>query len=124
MPAGSPNSSNKMPIAPKGASQTPATIKPNPKPAVIAKKKKTKITVKFDAGFPNNLFIRGRGADLSWDKGIPLNNVQADEWIWETDRPFATCEFKILINDELYEAGDNHVVQCGAQVIYTPRFSG
>lgn len=124
MPTSNSDSSRSVPLVQKKTTQVPATVKSNPKPMVAGKKKNTKITVKFDAGFPNNLFIRGRGADLNWDKGIPLKNVRADEWVWETDRPFTACEFKILINDERYEAGENHVVQCGAQVIYTPRFNG
>ncbi len=119
MPTSPAESSNKAPT-----SQVPVPIKPTPKPVATTKRKTTRITVKFDAGFPNNLFIRGRGADLNWDKGIQLSNVRADEWVWETDRPFTTCEFKILINDELYEAGENHVLQCGSQMIYTPRFNG
>ena len=83
---------------------------------------KTRVIVKFDTGFSNQLYIRGKGANLNWDKGILLKNVKADEWIWETDASFSTCEFKILINDKHYESGENHPLHAGANVIYTPRF--
>lgn len=83
---------------------------------------KTRVIVKFDTGFSNQLYIRGKGANLSWDKGIPLKNVKADEWVWETDAPFTTCEFKVLINDKYYETGENHPLHAGANVLYTPRF--
>lgn len=83
---------------------------------------KTRVIVKFDTGFSNQLHIRGKGANLSWDKGIPLKNVKADEWVWETDVPFTTCEFKVLINDKHYETGENHPLHAGANVLYTPRF--
>jgi hypothetical protein len=83
---------------------------------------KTRITIHFDVGFPNALYLRGEGADLSWEKGLLLKNVKADEWIWETNKPFTTCQFKILINDYEYEIGDNHLLTCGASVHYTPKF--
>jgi hypothetical protein len=86
------------------------------------RKKMTKVTIKYNVGFNNTVFIRGEGADLSWKKGKPLKNVNADEWVWETDKPFMNCEFKVLINDEKYEAGENHHLQNGSQVSYSPKF--
>lgn len=83
---------------------------------------KTRITVKYDIGFSNQLYIRGQGANLSWDKGQPFKNVKSDEWVWETDTPFTRCEFKVLINDRIYETGDNHVLNHGAALLYTPHF--
>lgn len=84
---------------------------------------KTRLTIKYDAGFPNQLYIRGKGANLSWEKGQPLKNVKADEWIWETETSFTHCEFKILINDQIYENGDNHLLNPGANLLFTPHFS-
>ncbi len=82
----------------------------------------TKITIQYDVGFSNAIFLRGKGATLSWDKGIPLKNTKTNEWVWETAIPFTTCEFKVLINDKEYEIGDNHLLTCGASVHYTPKF--
>lgn len=83
---------------------------------------KTRITVKYDIGFGNQLYLRGKGASLSWDKGVVLKNEKSDEWIWETDQTFTSCEFKVLINDMRYETGDNHTLTCGASMQYTPKF--
>lgn len=83
----------------------------------------TRVTIKYDVGFPNSIYIRGKGANLNWNKGIPLKNVKHDEWIWETDVPFTSCEFKVLINDKHYENGENHHLNCGATIQYTPKFS-
>lgn len=83
---------------------------------------RTRITVKYDVGFSNQLYIRGKGANLSWDKGQPLKNVKPDEWVWETDAHFTNCEFKILINDRVYENGDNHHLNTGSNLLYTPHF--
>lgn len=82
-----------------------------------------KVIVKYDAGFKNTLFVRGQGANLSWDKGVPLKNVKADEWIWEPETSFADCEFKILINDVSYEEGENHRLRKGMKIQFTPHFS-
>ncbi len=83
---------------------------------------KTRVTIKYDAGFPNQLYIRGKGANLSWDKGQPLKNTKPDEWVWETDAHFNHCEFKILINDRVYENGDNHHLNACSTLLYTPHF--
>lgn len=83
---------------------------------------KTCVTIKYNVGYPNQLYIRGKGANLSWEKGIPLKNTKPDEWVWETDAKFAECEFKVLINDRVYETGENHVLHGGATLLYTPRF--
>ena len=82
----------------------------------------TRITIQYDVGFSNSMYVRGKGAALSWEKGVPLKNTQANEWVWETTAPFTTCEFKVLINDQEYEIGDNHLLTCGALIHYTPKF--
>lgn len=82
----------------------------------------TRIIVKYDVGFNNSIYLRGDGADLSWERGIMLKNVKSDEWIWETNIPFTKCEFKVLINDRQYELGENHRLQCGTSFEYTPNF--
>lgn len=49
-----------------------------------AKGKLTRVVIHCDVGFNNNIFIRGNGANLSWDKGIMLLNTRPDEWVWGT----------------------------------------
>jgi len=94
-----------------------------PSQTAMTKNSTTKVTIKFDCGFGNQLFIRGEGcSELHWDKGTKLKNVNRDEWVWETNQPFNQCKFKVLINDIHYEAGDNHQIASGATFRYTPRF--
>ncbi len=100
---------------------TVALATPAPK-AAARKGPKTRITIKYDVGFHNTLHIRGKGADLCWSKGIALKNIKRDEWVWETEAAFSTCEFKVLINDKNYELGENHTLACGANIQYTPNF--
>jgi len=83
---------------------------------------KSRIKIKYDVGFNNALYIRGAGGKLSWDKGQKLQNVGKDEWVWEIDLPSEGCEFKVLINDQKFEVGENHHLAGGTVVQYTPRF--
>ena len=84
---------------------------------------KTVVRVTFDCGFPNTIHIRGEGcASLSWNKGIPMKNVSTNEWIWECPRPFTKLTFKILINDEVYETGENHTISHGDELTIHPTF--
>jgi hypothetical protein len=102
-------------------------IKTKGSPAQVAKKainqrRGTSVLIRYDAGFPNQLYIRGTGANLSWERGIPLKNLGTDQWIWETDLPLTHCEFKVLINDQIFESGENHTLKEGTHIQYTPRF--
>jgi len=86
-------------------------------------KARTKIIARFDCGFPNSLFIRGEGVStLSWDKGAQMKNISPNEWMWESDRPCSTMQFKLLINDNCYEQGENHSIAYGQAIEFTPKF--
>ena len=82
----------------------------------------TRVTIRYDVGLNNNLHIRGCGAGLSWDRGVLMKNVGPDEWIWETNLPFSNCEFKVILNDQQYESGENHRIDAGGKIRYTPKF--
>jgi hypothetical protein len=97
-------------------------ITPKEKEMVSPRKEATRIVIRFNAGYNNNLFIRGSGAGLNWEHGVMLKNIGPDEWVWETTLPFSDCEFKVLINDEQYESGENHHIDDGNGVQYTPSF--
>jgi len=83
----------------------------------------TTVTARVDVGFGNDLFIRGEGAGLSWDKGTLMDNVSPYEWVWKTTRAKSDVEFKFLINDEQWADGDNLSVSPGGASISTPTFS-
>ena len=82
----------------------------------------SKVVVKYDVGFNNQLYIRGSAPGLSWDKGVMMKNIGPDEWVWEVAEPFSSCEFKVLINDHWYEGGGNHQISRGSSIQYTPSF--
>lgn len=86
-------------------------------------KTKTKVIVRFDCGFSNSLFIRGEGiSSLGWDKGVAMKNISPAEWMWESDRPCSTIQFKVLLNDNHFELGENHSIAFGQEIEVTPKF--
>jgi hypothetical protein len=93
-----------------------------PQIQTLQRKGSTRVVVKCDVGFGNAVYIRGKGASLTWDRGVMLHNIKPDEWIWETDIPFSACEFKVLINDKQYELGENHPLTQGSNLQYVPKF--
>ena len=94
------------------------------KPAVkktSAKAAVTTIKAKVDVGFGNNLFVRGQGAGLSWERGTPLVCVDGQTWSWST--PTADkLTFKVLLNDAVWAQGEDVVADPGKQVEISPRF--
>lgn len=84
---------------------------------------KTVILVNYEEKPSKNLFLRGEGLpELSWEKGIELSHVKEDIWMWETESPFSAGEFKILIDDQLFEIGENHPLLHGASIRIRPKF--
>lgn len=109
----------------KTLTKDPLEAKPKTaeKPNSCCATKKTKLIVHCDCGFNNHLTIRGQGAfGLNWTKGIPLKNISSNEWAFETDLPFTESEYKILINDMIYENGPNHILKQGTTTQHTPHF--
>ena len=111
----------KIKASPRRASPRKKAKSPEKKKTGL-KKSATRITIRYDAGLNNNLYIRGEGAGLSWDHGVMLKNVGPDEWVWETSLPFNECEFKALLNDQQYEDGGNHHLDGGIWLQYSPHF--
>lgn len=85
---------------------------------------KTCIIVKYDAGFGNTLHIRGEGegSNLSWGKGIALENIDSDTWVFKTNSQFTNLKYKIVLNDQFYETGENRVINHGKNDEVRPKF--
>lgn len=95
-----------------------------PKPAGVESNSgnlMTTVDVHLDAGFGNTLFIRGEGAGLSWEQGIPLTNIDPKTWRW-TSETKAMVSFKILLNDVIWASGEDLVVPPGEKIVVTPEF--
>ena len=106
------------------AKKAPAKKAVAPKAKTTAKKAlKTSIIARVDVGFGNQLYVRGTGADLSWEKGLQLENVSSYEWAFATTKAKSDVVFKFLINDELWAEGDNATVAKGGSSTSSPVFT-
>ena len=104
--------STKAPVVPA----TPAPVPVLPEPV------STVITATINVGFGNVLTIRGEGPGLSWDRGLVMECVAADQWrvdLGEAARPFL---FKFLVNDLSWSTGPDYTVASGARVTLVPSF--
>lgn len=106
-------------IAP-AATTVSAKAAPGKAPTVTAAAPIT-IEARIDVGFGNNLFVRGQGAGLSWERGLPLENVDSKTWrltVPAKDK----VQFKLLINDSVWAQGEDLVATPGKKVEVTPAF--
>ena len=82
----------------------------------------TTIEAKIDVGFGNSLFIRGQGAELSWDKGQPLNCIDGTTWMWSTTATKEKLVFKLILNDVVWASGEDLVLEPGKKIEVVPTF--
>lgn len=82
----------------------------------------TEIEAKVDVGWGNTLFIRGKGAGLTWDKGTPLSCINGSSWVWLSAASDKVI-FKLLLNDQIWAEGEDVMVAAGDRVELKPVFS-
>lgn len=103
---------------------TPALVKAAPvapKTPIITAASPITIEAKIDVGFGNKLFVRGQGAGLSWDHGIPLECVDSQTWrltVPAQDK----LQFKLLLNDSVWAQGEDLIAAPGKKVEVVPAF--
>ncbi len=83
----------------------------------------TQVSINYTVPAGYQLFIRGEGAGLSWEKGIPVL-IQDGQLVFKApagqDKPVT---YKLLLNDSIWDNGDNHVLTSGKSVTLTPEFA-
>lgn len=110
----------KAPAKKVAAKKVPA--KKAAKPAA-KKAPETSLIAQVDVGFGNTLFIRGEGGGLSWDVGIPMENISPYEWAFASNGKDGDLVCKLLINDENWAEGDNVTVPAGTRQMCSPTFA-
>ena len=94
---------------------------PTPKSPIVTSTAPIVIEAKIDIGYGNNLFVRGQGAGLSWDRGVQLKNV--DQKTWRIAIPASDkLQFKLLLNDTVWAQGEDLVATPGKPVQVVPAF--
>jgi hypothetical protein len=81
----------------------------------------TTVDVKADVGFGNAVFLRGSGGGLTWERGIPLQCVDGKTWRW-SGRVNSLINFKPLLNDRIWSAGNDLTVKPGQKLEVQPTF--
>jgi len=61
----------------------------------------TRLLVTAYIGIGNRLFVRGEGAGLNWERGVPLQFVSIGKWRWEALDVAAPVTCKLYKNDEI-----------------------
>lgn len=91
----------------------PAPTAPTPAEAVLV----IKIHVEED----DVLCLRGEGAGLNWQEGLPLSYTGDDQWRWSAQltQPI-TC--RVYLNDEISAFGDDIVLEPGKTLEVSPSF--
>lgn len=101
-----------------------ASVKAAPTPAkspIVTAAAPITIEAKINVGFGNKLFVRGQGAGLSWDHGVPLECVDSQTWrltVPAKDK----LQFKLLLNDSVWAQGEDVVAAPGKKVEVVPAF--
>jgi len=106
---------------PKGIGKTGTATTPRKSAPTEAKRPVTTIEAKVDVGFGNKLFVRGEGAGLSWDQGVPLKCI--DPQTWQLSVPASDkVKFKLLLNDSVWAKGEDLVAAPGQRLQVAPAF--
>ena len=82
----------------------------------------TEVAARIDVGWGNALYIRGQGASLSWDKGVPLKCENASNWIYASTQVKEKLVFKLLLNDAIWAHGEEIVLDAGEKLELVPEF--
>ncbi len=109
----------------KSAAKKPAAKKPAKAPVTKAKKapvKLTRVVAHVDVGWGRMLYIRGEGAGLSWEQGVPMLCENDTEWHWLAETDNGPISFKFLIDDRIWALGENISINAGDVHISEPRF--
>lgn len=121
--AAKPVAKSTPPATKAPAKKTPASAtKPAAKKKVAAEPPATFISAQIDIGFGNQLTLRGTGPGLSWDKGVPMENVGHNLWTASIKGATAPVTFKVLVNDLSWSAGSDYVVEPGQNITVYPTF--
>lgn len=91
--------------------------------AVASKPVVTTITARVNVGFGNALYLRGEGAGLSWNRGVQMTCMGANEWLITIPESARPVVFKFLVNDLTWNAGPDYSVIPGTSTVLSPTFA-
>lgn len=97
-------------------------VQPLPSRASV-KKNDAVLTVSILIGIGNKPYLRGSGAGLNWDSGVPMEFEEIGKWRWVAPADFdGSVELQVFRNDEDADRKGTHVLQAGQKLEVTPVF--
>ena len=82
----------------------------------------TSVVANVMIGIGNKPYLRGEGAGLSWDEGVPMNFIEIGKWAWTPTRKNAALTVQVYRNDEDPDNGGKIEVKSGEEIEITPDF--
>ena len=82
----------------------------------------TSVVANVMIGIGNKPYLRGEGAGLSWDEGVPMNFIEIGKWAWTPTRKNASLTVQVYRNDEEPDKGGKIEVKSGQEIEITPEF--
>jgi hypothetical protein len=82
----------------------------------------TSVVANVMIGIGNKPYLRGEGAGLSWDEGVPMNFIEIGKWAWTPTRKNAALTVQVYRNDEEPDNGGKIEVKSGEEIEITPDF--
>jgi len=110
-------------LAGEDASSTtkPVTEADKPKPKASSGGT-TSVIANVMIGIGNKPYLRGEGAGLSWDEGVPMNFIEIGKWAWTPPRKNASLTVQVYRNDEDPDSAGKIEVKSGEEIEITPEF--
>lgn len=109
--------------APAPAPKMPSKKVTKPAEKKSSARSETVIIADIDVGFGNDLYIRGNGAGLNWNEGKKMNfDPNNNQWFWKSDNADNIFEYKLLLNNEIWDTGENIITVPGQKSVSKPSF--
>ncbi len=80
----------------------------------------TEIKIHYKVPVGHTLFIRGSGAGLNWDFGVPLTKIDEDTYVYRLKGARGNLVYKILLDDTQWEQGEDRRIEQGKTEECTP----
>ena len=67
-------------------------------------------------------YVRGEGAGLSWNEGVPMEFIEIGKWEWTVENAVESTSCRIFKDDSLAAKGDDIVIEVGERAEVYPEF--
>jgi hypothetical protein len=83
----------------------------------------TEIKVHCNLPFGHTLTVRGEGAGLDWEKGVALEKIDEETYVYRKQGVVGSAQYKILLDDSQWEIVDNRSIEAQKSQEITPNLT-